>query len=128
MKKFNFATIDQTSFAGDCVCCLYKNKNGKLVYSCNELFDTIADAWAYVAANSDKVQITNIEGRRLVVNEYGVELDFKATTYHMDDDLSRELSSELAPCTEQEFFDAYAAAHLAKFGEEWELAKANPIY
>ena len=128
MKKFNFATIDQTSFAGDCVCCLYKNKNGKLVYSCNELFDTIADAWAYVAANSDKVQITNIDGHRLVINEYGVELDFEATTYHMDDDLREKLHFELAPCTDQEFFEAYAKAHQEKFDEVWELNEANPVY
>lgn len=46
----------------------------------------------------------------------------------MDDDLREELNADLAPCTEQEFFEAYAKAHEAKFGDEWELAKENPCY
>ena len=44
------------------------------------------------------------------------------------DDLREELSADLAPCTEHDFFEAYAKAHEAKFGEEWELAKENPCY
>ena len=46
----------------------------------------------------------------------------------MDDDLREELNADLAPCTEQEFFEAYAKAHEAKFGDEWELAKETPCY
>ena len=46
----------------------------------------------------------------------------------MDDDIREELAAELAPCTEQEFFTAYAKAHAEKFGEEWELDKKNPVY
>ena len=46
----------------------------------------------------------------------------------MDDDIREELTAELAPCTEQEFFTAYAKAHAEKFGEEWELDKENPVY
>ena len=48
--------------------------------------------------------------------------------YLMDDDLREELNTNLAPCTDQEFFEAYAKAHEAKYGYEWELAKENPCY
>lgn len=46
----------------------------------------------------------------------------------MDDDLREELNADLAPCAEQEFFEAYEKAHENKFGDEWELAKENPCY
>jgi hypothetical protein len=38
---------------------------------------------------------------------------------YMDDDLREQIHAELAPCTGQEFVDAYAKAHEAKFGEVW---------
>lgn len=63
-----------------------------------------------------------------VMNNYGTEIEWNAALALMDDDLREELSADLAPCTEQEFFEAYAKAHEAKFGEEWELAKENPCY
>ena len=64
----------------------------------------------------------------IVKNNYGVEIDWNTAVYLMDDDLREELSADLAPCTEQEFFEAYEKAHENKFGEEWELAKENPCY
>ena len=63
-----------------------------------------------------------------VKNNYGVEIESNAAVNLMDDDLREELSADLAPCTEQEFFEAYAKAHDNKFGEAWELAKENPCY
>lgn len=63
-----------------------------------------------------------------VMNNYGTEIEWNTAVNLMDDDLREELSADLAPCTEQEFFDAYAKAHEAKFGEEWELSKENPCY
>lgn len=30
--------------------------------------------------------------------------------------------------TDQDFFEAYEKAHQEKFGEVWELSKANPVY
>lgn len=63
-----------------------------------------------------------------VKNNYGVEIDWNTAVNLMDDDLREELSADLAPCTEQEFFEAYAKAHDNKFGEAWELAKDNPCY
>ena len=64
----------------------------------------------------------------IVKNNYGTEIEWNAALALMDDDLREELSADLASCTEQEFFEAYAKAHENKFGEEWELAKENPCY
>lgn len=46
----------------------------------------------------------------------------------MDGEIRERLHMELSPCSIQEFFDAYAAAHSEKFGEQWELDKANPVW
>ena len=35
----------------------------------------------------------------------------------MDDALREELHAELAPCEDEAFLEAYAAAHLERFGE-----------
>ena len=63
-----------------------------------------------------------------VTNLNGTRIDFDAASRLMDDDLREELHGELAPCTEQEFFTAYELAHSRRFGEEWELSKANPTW
>ncbi len=60
--------------------------------------------------------------------ETGASVDFAAAVELMDDELREELSRDLAPCSEQDFLQAYAAAHLAKYGQEWEPAKDNPTW
>ena len=66
-----------------------------------------------------------------VFNPYGVEIDFDAAVSMMDDELRERVHAELSDildieCAEQVFFNAYCNHHMLKFGEEWELAKANP--
>lgn len=63
-----------------------------------------------------------------VINREGYELDFDAAVSMMDDDLREELANSGECETEQEFFAAYEAAHEEKFGEAWELSKANPVW
>ena len=63
-----------------------------------------------------------------VVNEYGVEIDFEVAVSMMDDAIRESVHGDLAPCTNQEFFDEYAKRHEVQFGEEWEFAKENPCY
>lgn len=63
-----------------------------------------------------------------VINTYGVEIDYDFAVYMMDDETREALAFEMAPCDIQDFFNAYAAVHAEKFGEEWELAKKNPIW
>lgn len=63
-----------------------------------------------------------------IMNEYGVEIDSSVALSLMDDDIREELIYKLTPCNMQELFDAYCKAHKEKFGEQWELAKSNPVY
>ncbi|RMH38516.1 MAG: hypothetical protein D6694_12285 [Gammaproteobacteria bacterium] len=63
-----------------------------------------------------------------VINAYGKEIDYEAAVNLMDDDIREQLHAELAPCSEQEFFDAYCKAHREKYGEDFEPAKANPVW
>lgn len=72
--------------------------------------------------------ITNGTEDSLVINEYGQLIHYDVAVNMMDDDLRNELHFELAPCTDQEFFEAYEKAHQEKFDEVWELSKANPVY
>ena len=48
-------------------------------------------------------------------------VDFDAAVNMMDDEIREKLHNELAPCTDQEFMDAYAEAHEAKYGERFEI-------
>lgn len=61
-----------------------------------------------------------------VINDYGTEIRYNVAVSLMDDEIREELHRELAPCTDQEFFDAYCKAHEVKYGEEFECAKRNP--
>lgn len=47
------------------------------------------------------------------------EVDYKAIEALMDDDIREELHAKLAPCTEEEFLEAYKKAHFQKYGEEF---------
>lgn len=63
-----------------------------------------------------------------VINECGTKINFDVAVMLMDEDIREELHAELSPCSAQDFFDAYAKAHAAIYGEDWELAKAQPVY
>lgn len=63
-----------------------------------------------------------------VVNEWGVAIKINAALELMDEDIYQDLDARLNPCSAQELFDAYCKAHEEKYGEPWELAKANPVY
>lgn len=56
-----------------------------------------------------------------VINRDGHGIDFEAAVSLMDDELREELNRELAPCTEQEFFEAYEKSHEEKYGEEFQI-------
>lgn len=54
---------------------------------------------------------------RMVIDWDGREVDYDSAVALMDDDIREGLHSVLAPCSEQEFFDAYLNAHYVKYGE-----------
>lgn len=57
---------------------------------------------------------------KVMLNGYMV--DFEICVNLMDDEIREALHAELAPCTEQEFLDAYIEAHAAKYdGEEFQI-------
>jgi uncharacterized glyoxalase superfamily protein PhnB len=62
-----------------------------------------------------------------ICNQYNVSIDFDTAVNMMDDDIREQLHAAGID-SEQEFFDAYAAAHMDKFGEPWELDKPHPVY
>ena len=49
------------------------------------------------------------------------QVDFEAAVNLMDDEIREAIHTELVPCTEQEFFEAYCAAHEEKYGEEFAI-------
>lgn len=46
----------------------------------------------------------------------------------MDDDIREALHASQDWDTEEDFFRAYATAHLARYGEPWEIDGPNPCY
>lgn len=62
-----------------------------------------------------------------VINKNGATIDFEAALMLMDIDIMRWLEyTELE--NDQDYFTAYEAEYLKKYGEEWELSKSNPTY
>lgn len=57
-----------------------------------------------------------------VEDEDGHMIDYDAAVEMMDDDLREQLHREMAPCSNQAFYDAYVKAHAAKFnGEKFQI-------
>lgn len=54
-----------------------------------------------------------------VVDSDGNEYDWDTVVSCMNDDIREQIHREIAPCSNQEFFDAYVKAHREKFGEEF---------
>lgn len=63
-----------------------------------------------------------------VKNEMGTMIDFEVAVQHMDDEIRENVHNEMAPCTEQEFFDEYCKQYRQKFDEEFFLNEKNPVY
>jgi len=59
--------------------------------------------------------------RKFVKDSNGNAIDFDAAVELMDDELREAIHEELAPCTDQEFYDAYVKAHYEKYDEIFEV-------
>ena len=80
------------------------------------------DGWNY--QNDDLVYVNAVDLGEVVevVTLDGKNYNtFDAFVQLMDDDIREKLHSQLAPCGDQEFLDAYAEAHRLKFDEEFEI-------
>ena len=51
----------------------------------------------------------------------GKKISLRTAIELMDENLREKIHSEIAPCSEQDFFDAYCAAHRKKFGEDFKV-------
>lgn len=49
------------------------------------------------------------------------EVNFDACVNLMDDEIREAIHAELAPCTEQEFLNAYVDRHYDKYGEQFKI-------
>ncbi|GAP37910.1 hypothetical protein ABXN37_22575 [Piscinibacter sakaiensis] len=81
-------------------------------------------ATTYVMPDGSRVRVSDLDVEALgsSVTLDGKEVDFSAAVALMDDELRAALHNELAPCSDQAFLDAYAAAHAEKFGTDFQVA------
>lgn len=56
-----------------------------------------------------------------VINQDGKLIDFYAAVQLMDDDIRERLHEEMAPCTPQEFYNAYVEAHEIEHHENFTI-------
>ena len=62
------------------------------------------------------------QASQYVQDEDGRTVDYAAAVELMDDDLREQMHMEMAPCTNQEFYDAYVKAHATKYnGEKFQI-------
>lgn len=59
-----------------------------------------------------------INGTDVIVNLDGKETSFSLCAHYMDNEIRERLHAEMPHCSEQDFLDAYVAAHAAKFDGE----------
>lgn len=72
--------------------------------------------------NEERKQIAYDAMDQYVEDEDGHMINYDAAVVMMDDDLREQLHREMAPCTKQEFYDAYVKAHAAKYnGEKFQI-------
>jgi hypothetical protein len=58
----------------------------------------------------------------LVVNKRtGQVEEFSTFEHYMDDELCERVAWEIAPCTDQEFFDRYVELYYETYAEEFEI-------
>lgn len=61
-----------------------------------------------------------------VINNDCISIDFDLAVSLMDDEIREDVHEKFSPCSKQKFFEQYYLAHKVKYGEIFELAKANP--
>jgi len=56
-----------------------------------------------------------------VFNSYNEMINYAQAVELMDDEIREDLHRQMAPCSNQTFFDAYCEAHEQKYGEEFRV-------
>lgn len=60
-----------------------------------------------------------------VTNGDGIQIDYNYEVMFMDPTIREYLDMQLAPCTNQEFYDAYCKAHEEKYGVKFSSDTVN---
>lgn len=94
-------------------------KEFKARYTDSDLRRAFEDALDYGKTEA-VIDLRKVE-RNTVTDDRGDEINFNAAVALMDDEIRERLHREMAPCTDQEFFDAYLEAHFEKYGEEFRV-------
>lgn len=58
---------------------------------------------------------------KYIIDQNGNKIDYEAAVSLMDDNICEELHGEIAPCTDQEFYDAYCEQHKEVYKEEFRV-------
>lgn len=83
---------------------------------------TCKDCTIKKAKEAKNMIYLNSDSAQYVQDKDGRTVDYDAAVELMDDDLREQLHMEMAPCTNQEFYDAYVKAHAEKFnGEKFQI-------
>ena len=88
-----------------------------------ELLD-IAETWESEDKDGTKYWLVDDDTGETITTDYVVDEDgkllyFDAAAMYMDDDIREDLHLKMAPCTRQEFFDAYCKRHKKRFHEKF---------
>ena len=94
------------------------------------------ETYVTVAQIPDDIEIGAAEALMWVFDDgqeegdivYGDSFRFDVAASLMDDEVREAVHAEMAPCSNQEFFDAYCISHRELFGDNWCLDEPNPIY
>ena len=95
--------------------------NDEVVMQCGDMKSALKALVAYEEAWIDSYLELNgtWDGSTKVVNSYGDVMSVEYVVSMMDDELREKVHLELAPCLDQEFFNAYCREHEKKFGKEF---------
>lgn len=94
--------------------CIYRCKETNTLWVANSVkadpfeVGTWEDVNAYITAD-------------WVADENGNPIYYPDAVALMDNDICSELHNKIAPCTDQEFYTAYCAAHEEKYNEKFEV-------
>ena len=58
---------------------------------------------------------------KYIIDQNGNKINYEAAVSLMDDNIREELHGEIAPCTDQEFYDAYCERHKEVYEEEFRV-------
>lgn len=107
----------------------------QLIYDFNDLSygekKHYSDFYVLESENPDKESENHFDGnyayvikvnnRTVVMTKDDSIVDYDIAVNLMDDDIRESVHSDLAPCTNQEFFDEYCKRHFDKFGKEFQI-------